>query len=110
MSLAVFTSAVFLACYLVYHYHAGSVPFQGHGPVRLVYFTILLSHTILATFGVVPLVCLTLFRAIRGDYAHHVSIAAVTFPIWLYVSVTGVIIYLMLYQMPVSASPALSPA
>ena len=61
MSLAVLTSAVFLGCYLVYHYHARSVPFQGRGPVRLVYFTILFSHTFLATFGVVPLVCLSLF-------------------------------------------------
>jgi protein SCO1/2/putative membrane protein len=110
MSLAVFTSAVFLGCYLVYHYHALSVPFQGRGAVRLVYFTTLFSHTVLATFGVVPLLCLTLLRAVRGDYARHVSIAAVTFPIWLYVSVTGVIIYLMLYQMPVSSSIIPSPA
>jgi protein SCO1/2 len=110
MSLAVFTSAVFLSCYLVYHYHAGSVPFQGRGPVRLVYFTILLSHTSLATFGVVPLVFLTLLRALRRDFARHVSIAAVTFPIWLYVSVTGVVIYLMLYQMPIAASSIMAPA
>jgi protein SCO1/2/putative membrane protein len=107
MSLAVFTSAVFLGCYLVYHCHALSVPFQGRGPVRLVYFTILLSHTILATFGVLPLVCVTLFRAMRGDYARHSSIAALTFPIWLYVSVTGVVIYLMLYQMPVASGTTL---
>jgi protein SCO1/2/putative membrane protein len=107
MSLAVFTSAVFLGCYLVYHYQALSIPFQGQGPVRLVYFTILFSHTFLATFGVVPLVCLTLFRAIRGNYARHASIAALTFPIWLYVSVTGVVIYLMLYQMPVASSTIL---
>jgi protein SCO1/2/putative membrane protein len=110
MSLAVVTSAVFLGCYLVYHYHARSVPFQGQGPVRLVYFTVLLSHTILATLGVVPLVCLTLLRAIRGDYARHASIAAMTFPIWLYVSVTGVVIYLMLYQMPLASSTILPPA
>jgi protein SCO1/2 len=107
MSLAVLTSAVFLGCYLVYHFHALSVPFQGRGPVRLAYFTILLSHTVLATFGVVPLVCLTLFCALRGDYARHASIAAMTFPIWLYVSVTGVVIYLMLYQMPVASSTIL---
>jgi protein SCO1/2/putative membrane protein len=78
--------------------------------VRLVYFTVLFSHTFLATFGVVPLVFLTLLRALRRDFARHVSIAAVTFPIWLYVSVTGVVIYLMLYQMPVAASSIMAPA
>ncbi len=62
--------------------------------------TILLSHTTLATFGVVPLVSLTLFRASRREFARHARIAAVTFPIWLYVSVTGVVIYVMLYQLP----------
>jgi protein SCO1/2/putative membrane protein len=101
MILAVITSAVFLGCYLVYHYQAGSVPFEGQGLVRYAYFTVLLSHTVLATFGVVPLVILTLLRAWRRDFARHRSIAAVTFPIWLYVSVTGVMIYWMLYQMPV---------
>jgi protein SCO1/2/putative membrane protein len=100
MLLAVVTSALFLSCYLLYHYHAGSVPFRGHGPIRLVYFTVLISHTFLATFGVVPLVLVTLVRAVRGDFARHRSIAAVTFPVWLYVSMTGVVIYLMLYQLP----------
>jgi protein SCO1/2/putative membrane protein len=100
MVLAVVTSALFLTCYLFYHYHAGSVPFRGQGTIRLVYFTVLISHTFLATFGVVPLVLLTLGRALRRDFARHRSIAAVTFPIWLYVSVTGVVIYLMLYQLP----------
>ena len=99
MVLAVLTSAVFLTCYLVYHYHAGSVPFQGQGPIRMVYFTILISHTLLATFGVVPLVLLTLLRAIRRDFVRHQRIAAVTLPIWLYVSCTGVVIYLMLYHL-----------
>jgi protein SCO1/2/putative membrane protein len=102
MSLAVLTSAVFLACYLVYHYQAGSVSFRGSGASRLLYFTILISHTVLATFGVVPLVLLTLLRALRGDFARHRSLAATTFPIWLYVSVTGVVIYLMLYHLPAS--------
>ncbi len=100
MSLAVVTSAVFLVCYLVYHYQAGSVHFPGAGPSRLFYFTILISHTVLATFGVVPLVFLTLIRALRGDFVRHRSIAATTFPIWLYVSITGVVIYLMLYHLP----------
>ena len=106
MVLAVLTSAVFLVCYLVYHYQAGSVSFRGSGSSRLVYFTILISHTVLATFGVVPLVLLTLLRALRGDFARHRSIAALTFPIWLYVSITGVVIYLMLYHMPASMSLA----
>jgi protein SCO1/2/putative membrane protein len=100
MVLAVATSSLFLACYLVYHAQAGSVPFRGEGSIRLLYFTVLVSHTLLATFGVVPLVLLTLIRAVRRDFGRHRSIAATTFPIWLYVSVTGVFIYLMLYQMP----------
>ncbi|WZO95960.1 DUF420 domain-containing protein [Isosphaeraceae bacterium EP7] len=102
MTAAVAVSAVFLACYLVYHYQVGSVKFLGVGPVRTAYFTILLSHTVLATFGVVPLVTMTLVRAIQRKFEQHARIAAVTFPIWLYVSVTGVIIYWMLYQMPVA--------
>jgi protein SCO1 len=98
MVLAVLTSVIFLASYLVYHYHAGSVSSRSGGTLRLIYFTILLSHTILATFGVVPLVVLTLVRALSRDFARHARIAQVTFPIWLYVSITGVVIYLMLYH------------
>ena len=97
MVLAVLTSAIFLGFYLVYHYHAGSVPFRGQGPIRWLYFTVLISHTLLATLGVVPLVFLTLLRALQRDFSRHRSIAATTFPIWVYVSVTGVLIYLMLY-------------
>jgi protein SCO1 len=108
MVLAVVTSAVFLACYLVYHYHAGSVAFRGQGPIRLLYFTILISHTLLATFGVVPLVTLTLLRALRSEFSRHAQIAALTFPIWLYVSITGVVIYLMLYHMPVTSLPVVA--
>ena len=74
------------------------------GAVRVVYFTILLSHTLLATFGVVPLVIMTLLRAARRDFPRHARIARVTFPIWLYVSITGVVIYLLLYHLPVAAS------
>jgi protein SCO1 len=107
MVLAVLTSTLFLGSYLVYHYHAGSVAFRNGGPLRLVYFTILLSHTVLATFGVVPLVVLTIARAVRRNFARHSRIAQITFPIWLYVSITGVVIYLMLYHLPVSASSAL---
>jgi len=106
MVLAVLTSALFLVSYLVYHYHAGSVSFRNGGTLRLVYLTILLSHTVLATFGVVPLVVLTLVRALSRDFARHRRIAQVTFPIWLYVSITGVVIYLMLYHLPAIASSA----
>jgi protein SCO1/2/putative membrane protein len=95
----VVVSALFLACYLVYHYHAGSKAFVGPTPARFVYYTILMSHTILATFGVVPYLIVTLYRAIRKTFDRHAKIAAVTLPIWMYVSVTGVVIYWMLYQM-----------
>jgi protein SCO1 len=105
MAAGLAVSALFLACYLVYHYHVGSVPFRGVGPVRAAYFTVLLSHTTLAV-AVVPLVALTLARAIRGRYKEHAGIARVAYPIWLYVSITGVIVYLMLYQMDIPTSPA----
>jgi protein SCO1/2/putative membrane protein len=104
MVLAVATSAAFLVSYLAYHAQAGSMPFRGQGTIRLVYFSLLLSHTVLATFGVIPLVLMTLWRAWRRDFLRHRSIAALTFPIWLYVSVTGVLIYWMLYQMPLGPS------
>jgi protein SCO1/2/putative membrane protein len=104
MIASVVVSALFLSSYLVYHSQVGSVPFRGVGPVRVAYFTVLLSHTLLATFGVVPLVALTLTRALRGRFDRHAAIARVTFPIWMYVSLTGVIIYLMLYQMPTAST------
>jgi len=104
MLLAFVTSSIFLACYLVYHYQAGSMPFPHAGAVRIAYFTILLSHTILATFAVVPLVFMTLLRAYRRDFSGHARVARVTFPIWLYVSITGVVIYLLLYHLPVASS------
>jgi protein SCO1/2/putative membrane protein len=100
MIAAVVVSALFLTCYLVYHYHAGSVPYRGVGPARVVYFTILISHTLLATFGVVPLVAITVWQALRRRFDRHARIARVAFPIWMYVSITGVVIYLMLYQLP----------
>ena len=89
-------SMLFLVSYLVYHYQVGSVPFKGQGWIRPVYFTILITHTILAT-AVVPLVLITLSRALRERFDAHRSIARWTFPIWIYVSVTGVIVYGMLY-------------
>jgi uncharacterized membrane protein YozB (DUF420 family) len=97
------TSAVFLTCYLIYHFQVGSVPFRGVGPIRVVYFTILLSHTVLAIVTV-PLVALTLTRALRRRFDRHARIARLTFPIWLYVAITGVVIYGMLYQLPVAVS------
>jgi uncharacterized membrane protein YozB (DUF420 family) len=97
MLTALATSTLFLASYLYYHAHVGSVHFQGTGWSRPVYFTILISHTILAA-AVVPLVLVTLSRALRGHFPRHRAIARWTFPIWLYVSVTGVIVYFMLYR------------
>jgi len=94
---AVITSTLFLASYLTYHYFHGSTRFLGTGIARPAYFTILISHTILAVVTV-PLVLVTLIRAARGDFLRHRQIARWTLPIWLYVSVTGVIVYLMLYQ------------
>lgn len=90
-------SILFLASYLTYHFNHGATKFQGTGIVRPIYFTILTTHTILAIV-IVPLVILTFFRAFRGDFGRHRRIARVTLPLWLYVSVTGVIVYLMLYQ------------
>ena len=98
MLVAFACSILFLISYLVYHYQVGSVPFQGQGWVRPLYFTILLSHTILAV-TVVPLALITLRRALGENFAAHRRIARWTFPIWLYVSVTGVIVYWMLYQL-----------
>jgi len=94
---AVATSTLFLASYLYYHAHVGSVRFPGQGWIRPVYFALLFSHTVLAA-AVVPLVLLTLTAALRGRFASHRRIARWTYPIWLYVSVTGVLVYLVLYQ------------
>ncbi|HSB60404.1 MAG TPA: DUF420 domain-containing protein [Vicinamibacteria bacterium] len=89
-------SALFLASYLTYHFQVGSVRFGGQGAVRVVYFAILLSHTILAV-AIVPLVVMTVGRALRERFDAHRRIARVTLPLWGYVSVTGVVIYWMLY-------------
>ena len=94
---AVVTSTLFLASYLTYHYYHGATRFAGQGIARPIYFIILISHTILAIV-IVPLVLVTLYRAARGDFTRHRKIARWTLPIWLYVSVTGVIVYLMLYR------------
>lgn len=97
MLAAILTSVLFLITYLFYHYHAGSKSFSGIGWSRTVYLTILVSHSILAA-AVVPLVLITVVRALRANFDAHRRIARWTFPIWLYVSVTGVIVYLMLYH------------
>jgi len=91
------TSVLFLICYLVYHAQVGSVRYQKTGILRPIYFTILITHTLLAA-AVPVLAVITLNRGLRARYASHQAIARWTLPIWLYVSVTGVIVYLMLYQ------------
>lgn len=90
------TSTLFLISYLTYHYQVGSVPFQGEGWIRFVYFAVLISHTILAA-AIVPLVLVTLIRALKGNFERHRRIARWTLPLWLYVSITGVLVYWMLY-------------
>jgi len=90
-------STAFLISYLIYHYHAGHVPFQGQGWIRPVYFALLASHTILAIV-IVPLILITIRRAWLERFDKHRLIARWTLPLWFYVSVTGVIVYLMLYQ------------
>ena len=97
MLLAFVTSCLFLVSYLVYHYHAGSVPFQKQGWIRTLYFAILISHVVLAA-SVPVLAGITLYRAFQGNFAKHRKIARWTWPIWMYVSVTGVVIYIMLYE------------
>lgn len=90
------TSTLFLVSYLTYHYQVGSVPFEGRGWVRLLYFSVLIPHTVLAA-AIVPLVLVTLVRALRGRFERHKRLARWTLPLWLYVSVTGVAVYGMLY-------------
>ncbi len=98
MIAAVVSSSLFLASYLYYHAHVGSVRFQGQGAVRPVYFAILISHTLLAAI-VVPLVVVTLVRALKGNFLRHRAVARWACPVWMYVSVTGVVIYVMLYHL-----------
>ena len=98
MITAFITSCLFLVCYVVYHAHVGSVPFKKTGAIRTVYFSILITHTILA--ATVPvLAIITLRRALAAKFDRHRRIARWTLPIWLYVSVTGVVVYLMLYRL-----------
>ncbi len=92
------TSTLFLVSYLVYHAQVGSRPYTGQGPIRTVYFAVLISHVTLAV-TILPLALVTLRRGLQRNDARHVAIARWTLPIWLYVSITGVIVYWMLYQM-----------
>ncbi|RME42460.1 MAG: DUF420 domain-containing protein [Deltaproteobacteria bacterium] len=98
MIAATIVSALFLLSYVVYHAEAGSKPFPGTGGVRPLYYTILLTH-ILCAAAIVPLVPLTLLRARQGRFEAHRKLARITFPVWFYVSITGVVIYVMLYHL-----------
>ena len=97
MIAAVVTSSLFLVSYLYYHYHVGSIRFQGQGWVRPVYFSILISHTILAA-AIVPLVFISLTRGLQQKFDKHRVVARWAYPLWMYVSVTGVVVYFMLYH------------
>jgi uncharacterized membrane protein YozB (DUF420 family) len=95
---ALVCSTLFLISYVIYHYQAGSRPFEGTGVLRVVYFVILITHIVLAA-AIVPLVLITVTRALRGRFDRHRAIARWTLPLWLYVSVTGVVVYVMLYHL-----------
>jgi len=98
MLAALASSTLFLTSYVIYHLHTGSRPFAGQGPIRVIYFAILLTHVVLAA-AIVPLALITATRGLRSQFDRHARIARWTLPIWMYVSVTGVVIYLMLYQL-----------
>ena len=93
------TSVLFLVSYVIYHVNIGSRAFTGTGVIRVVYFVILITHVVLA-IAIVPMAVVTLRRGLRRDDLRHKAIARWTFPIWLYVSVTGVVVYVMLYMLP----------
>jgi len=95
---ALAVSAMFLTSYVIYHLNVGSVPFQKTGWIRTVYFAVLIPHVILAA-AIVPMILITVSRALSSRFDKHKKIARITLPLWLYVSVTGVIVYVMLYQM-----------
>jgi putative membrane protein len=97
MLAAAAVSTAFLVSYVVYHWLAGSRPFTGHGWMRAVYFPVLITHIVLAA-GMVPFVLTTLYRALTGDFVRHARLARWTFPVWMYVSVSGVAVYWMLYR------------
>ncbi|MEY4483228.1 MAG: hypothetical protein RL693_680, partial [Verrucomicrobiota bacterium] len=97
MVLALITSAAFLTSYLIYHYKAGHIEFRGTGPIRVVYLTMLFTHVVLAVANL-PMIILTVIPALRSRFDRHKRIARWTLPIWLYVSITGVLVYLMCYH------------
>jgi putative membrane protein len=92
------TSALFLVSYVIYHANVGSKPFPGEGPIRAVYLSILATHIVLAAL-ILPMALITAARGLRGRFDRHVRLARWTLPLWMYVSVTGVVIYVMLYQL-----------
>ena len=98
MLAALGTSALFLVSYVIYHANVGSKPFPGQGPIRWIYLTILLTHIVLAAI-ILPMALVTAWRGLRKRFDRHVPLARWTLPLWMYVSVTGVIIYVMLYLM-----------
>ena len=98
MMTALGISALFLVSYVIYHANVGSRPFPGQGPIRVVYLTILFTHIVLAAI-ILPMALVTASRGLRGRFDRHVPLARWTLPLWMYVSVTGVVIYVMLYQM-----------
>jgi uncharacterized membrane protein YozB (DUF420 family) len=98
MTGALISSSLFLTSYLIYHYNHPTTMFAGTGWIRTVYFVILFSHVVLAV-AILPLVLVTFTRALRRNFQNHARIARITFPLWVYVSITGVIVYLMLYRM-----------
>jgi len=98
MLAALGTSAVFLVSYVIYHANVGSKPFPGHGAIRVIYLTILFTHVVLAAV-ILPMALVTAWRGLKGRFDRHVPLARWTLPIWMYVSVTGVVIYVMLYQL-----------
>jgi uncharacterized membrane protein YozB (DUF420 family) len=98
MLAALVASTAFLTSYVIYHAHTGSRPFPGRGGVRIAYFSILITHVVLAA-TILPLALTTTARGLRAQYVRHVRVARWTLPIWLYVSVTGVVIYVLLYQL-----------
>ena len=97
MIAALFVSSLFLVFYLYYHYQVGNIPFAGQGMIRPVFFSLLASHVILAAL-MVPMILATVIRALRGRFDDHRRIARWTLPVWIYVSVTGVLIYLLAFQ------------
>ncbi|MDZ4857799.1 MAG: DUF420 domain-containing protein [Candidatus Hydrogenedentes bacterium] len=99
MVAALACSTLFLACYLYYHYNVGSVRYQGQGPARYLYFAILITHTPLAAL-MTPFIIAATWFALKADFVKHTRITKILWPVWMYVSITGVVIYLMLYILP----------